>query len=327
MKEIKHFQNPFHRFHPWFVKEKMSKNRVASTKDENYNLRHQHLEVVIESTQVHLQDYRLIEQAIRFIETNAARQPELNQVAAAIGMSEFHFQRTFTRWAGISPKRFLQFLTKENAKKLLADSENLLETTHQVGLSSLGRLHDLFVSAEAVTPGEYKTRGAGVTIRYGIHPTPFGKCLIGTTERGICHLSFIQTSEGDAVDNLVADWNEATMIEDVKATVPLVAPIFDLNGRGHEALRLHLRGTNFQIKVWEALLNIPTGALTTYEHIAAQIGNPRAVRAVGSAVGDNPIAYLIPCHRVIRKSGEFGNYLYGSARKKAILARELVMTE
>lgn len=305
--------------------EKMSKNRVASTKDENYNLPHQQMEVAMESTQALSQDYQLIEQAIRFIETNAARQPELNQVAAAIGMSEFHFQRTFTRWAGISPKRFLQFLTKENAKKLLTDSENLLETTHQVGLSSLGRLHDLFVTTEAVTPGEYKSHGAGVDIRYGIHPTPFGKCLIATTERGICHLSFVQSSEGDAVDNLVADWNEAKMIEDRKTTAPLVAPIFDLGGRGHEPLRLHLRGTNFQIKVWEALLQIPFGAVTTYEGIAARIGRPSALRAVGTAVGHNPIAVLIPCHRVLRKDGDFGNYRYGSARKKALLVREIAV--
>ncbi|RJP52750.1 MAG: methylated-DNA--[protein]-cysteine S-methyltransferase [Anaerolineaceae bacterium] len=269
------------------------------------------------------QDYRLIEQAIRFIETNAARQPELEEVAAAVGVSEFHFQRMFTRWAGISPKRFLQFLTKEHAKELLAQSENLLDTTHRVGLSSLGRLHDLFVTTEAVTPGEYKTRGAGVTIRYGIHPTPFGKCLIATTERGICHLGFVQTSEGDAVDNLVADWKEAKMIEDVKTTAPLVAPIFDLNWRGQDALRLHLRGTNFQIKVWEALLRIPQGAVTTYERIATRIGKPSALRAVGTAVGHNPVAVLIPCHRVLRKDGDFGNYRYGSARKKALLFSEL----
>lgn len=272
------------------------------------------------------QDYRLIEQAIRFIESNATRQPELGEVAAAVGMSEFHLQRTFTRWAGISPKRFLQFLTKEHAKELLADSENLLDTTHRVGLSSLGRLHDLFVAAEAVTPGEYKTRGAGVTIRYGIHPSPFGKCLIATTERGICHLGFVQASEGDAVDDLVADWREAQMIEDYKSTAPLVAPIFDLNWRGRDALRLHLRGTNFQIKVWEALLQIPQGTVTTYEGIAARIGKPSALRAVGTAVGHNPVAVLIPCHRVLRKDGEFGNYRYGSARKKALLLSEFALT-
>lgn len=272
------------------------------------------------------QDYRLIEQAIHFIEVNAARQPELEEVAAAVGMSEFHFQRTFTRWAGISPKRFLQFLTKEHAKELLAQSENLLDTTHRVGLSSLGRLHDLFVTTEAVTPGEYKTRGAGVTIRYGIHPTPFGKCLIATTERGICHLGFVQASEGNAVDNLVADWKEAKMIEDVRTTAPLVAPIFDLNWRGSEAIRLHLRGTNFQIKVWEALLQIPQGTVTTYGQIATRIGQPSALRAVGTAVGHNPIAVLIPCHRVLRKDGDFGNYRYGSARKKALLGWEATLT-
>ena len=276
----------------------------------------------METSSERSQDYRLIEQAIRFIESNAARQPELDEVAAAVGLSEFHFQRTFTRWAGISPKRFLQFLTKEHAKGLLAESENLLDTTHQIGLSSLGRLHDLFVATEAVTPGEYKSRGAGVTIRYGIHPSPFGKCLIATTERGICHLGFVQTSEGDAVDNLVANWKEAQMVEDHKATASLVAPIFDLTGLGREALRLHLRGTNFQIKVWEALLQIPTGAVTSYERIAARIGKPSASRAVGTAVGHNPVAVLIPCHRVLRKDGDFGNYRYGSARKKALLFSE-----
>jgi len=272
------------------------------------------------------QHYQLIERAIRYIEENVQRQPELEEIASAIGLSEYHFQRLFTAWAGISPKRFMQFLTKEQAKQLLDRSENLLDTTHQTGLSSLGRLHDLFVNTEAVTPGEYKSRGAGVNIHYGIHVTPFGKCLIATTERGICHLGFVDGSEGKALDALVEHWKQATMIEDYKTTAPLVNRIF-LDTKLDSPLKLHLRGTNFQIKVWEALLNIPTGGLTTYEHIAAQIGNPRAVRAVGSAVGDNPIAYLITCHRVIRKSGEFGNYLYGSARKKAILMRELVVTE
>ena len=269
-----------------------------------------------------LQHYRLIEQAIQYIEANARNQPERAEIASAVGLSEYHFQRMFTRWAGISPKRFMQFLTKEHAKEILDHSENLLDATHQTGLSSLGRLHDLFVNTEAVTPGEYKSRGAGVDIRYGIHPTPFGKCLIATTERGICHLGFVDGSEGRAIDNLVEHWKNASMSEDYASTAPLVNRIF-LEGESALPLRLHLRGTNFQIKVWEALLSIPPGALTTYEQIAAQIGSPRAMRAVGSAVGDNPIAYLIPCHRVIRKSGEFGNYLYGSARKKAILAREL----
>ncbi|MBI5961967.1 MAG: methylated-DNA--[protein]-cysteine S-methyltransferase [Chloroflexi bacterium] len=300
--------------------------------------------MTMESTLKLSQHYQLIEQAIRYIEANANRQPELDEIASAIGLSEYHFQRLFTRWAGISPKRFMQFLTKEHAKDLLARSENLLDTTHQVGLSSLGRLHDLFVNTEAVTPGEYKSHGAGLSIHYGLHLTPFGKCLIATTERGICHLSFVQTSEGSAIDNLVADWKQAKMIEDYKSTAPLAARIFSAQppvgdhetdsgfdtsrenraGLLNHPLKLHLRGTNFQIKVWEALLNIPTGTVTTYEHIAAQIGNPNALRAVGTAIGHNPIAFLIPCHRVIRKAGEFGNYRYGAAKKKAILAREYV---
>ena len=219
----------------------------------------------------------------------------------------------------------MQFLTKEGAKDLLDKSENLLDTTHQVGLSSLGRLHDLFVTTEAVTPCEYKSRGEGVTIRYGIHLTPFGKCLIGLTERGICHLGFVQTTEGDAIDNLIADWKEAKMNEDYRATAALVGQIFDLQFNTRiKPLNLHLRGTNFQLKVWEALLQIPTGAVTTYEGIAVKIGRRSAMRAVGSAVGHNPIAVLIPCHRVIRKAGEFGNYRYGALRKKALLAREYV---
>jgi AraC family transcriptional regulator, regulatory protein of adaptative response / methylated-DNA-[protein]-cysteine methyltransferase len=267
------------------------------------------------------EDYLRVEQAILYLENHYKEQPSLEELAVNIGLSEYHFQRLFTRWAGVSPKRFLQFLTKENAKGLLDRSENLLDTTHQTGLSSLGRLHELFVTTEAVTPGEYKSRGAGVTIHYGIHPTPFGKCLIATTDRGICHLGFVQTSEGDAIDNLVADWKQAKMTEDYKSTAPLVEPIFDLGYRGNP-LNVHLRGTNFQLKVWEALLQIPTGTATSYEGIAERIAKPTATRAVGTAIGHNPIAVLIPCHRVIRKVGEFGNYRYGASRKKALLIRE-----
>jgi AraC family transcriptional regulator, regulatory protein of adaptative response / methylated-DNA-[protein]-cysteine methyltransferase len=274
------------------------------------------------------EDYLRIEQAILYLENHYQDQPELEEVAANIGLSEYHFQRLFSRWAGVSPKRFLQFLTKEGAKDLLDRSENLLDTTHQVGLSSLGRLHDLFVTAEAVTPGEYKSRGLGVTIRYGIHPTPFGKCLIATTERGICHLSFVQTSEGDAIDQLVADWKQAKMIEDHRSTMPLIEPVFDLRYHHHgKPLNVHLRGTNFQLKVWEALLQIPAGEVTTYAGLASRIGNPGATRAVGTAVGHNPIAVLIPCHRVIRKVGDFGNYRYGSLRKKALLVREFASVQ
>ena len=271
------------------------------------------------------EDYLRIEQAILYLENHFKDQPNLDEVAANVGLSEYHFQRLFTRWAGVSPKRFLQFVTKESAKDLLDKSENLLDTTHQVGLSSLGRLHDLFVNTEAMSPGEYKSRGEGVTIRYGIHLTPFGKCLIGLTERGICYLGFVQGSEGEAIDNLVNDWTEAKMIEDYRSTASLVGPIFDLRFNTRiKPLTLHLRGTNFQLKVWEALLQIPAGSVSTYEGIASRIGNPNALRAVGTAVGHNPIAVLIPCHRVIRKAGEFGKYRYGALRKKALLAREFV---
>jgi AraC family transcriptional regulator of adaptative response/methylated-DNA-[protein]-cysteine methyltransferase len=266
------------------------------------------------------EDYLRIEQAITYLESHYKDQPSLEELAANIGLSEFHFQRLFTRWAGVSPKRFLQFLTKEGAKDLLNRSENLLDTTHQVGLSSLGRLHDLFVTTEAVSPGEYKSRGEGMTIRYGLHASPFGKCLVAVTERGICHLGFVQKSEGDAIDNLVADWKNARMIEDHRSTASLIEQIFDINTHGK--LTLHLRGSNFQLKVWEALLSIPPGTVTTYKGLAERIGQPTASRAVGTAVGHNPIAILIPCHRVIRKVGEFGNYRYGTPRKMALLARE-----
>jgi AraC family transcriptional regulator of adaptative response/methylated-DNA-[protein]-cysteine methyltransferase len=268
------------------------------------------------------EDYLRIERAIQYLENHANAQPELSEVASAVNLSEYHFQRLFSRWAGISPKRFLQFITKESAKDLLTRSENLLDTTYGVGLSSLGRLHDLFVTTEAVTPGQYKSGGAGLTIRYGLHDTPFGKALIGLTERGICHLGFVGASEGEAIDTLVSGWPQARMIEDYKATAPLVEPIFDLTQRSRTPLHLHLRGTNFQLKVWEALLRIPLGAVISYQGLAERAGRPGASRAVGTALGHNPIAVLIPCHRVIRKLGGFGNYRYGVTRKKALLGWE-----
>jgi AraC family transcriptional regulator of adaptative response/methylated-DNA-[protein]-cysteine methyltransferase len=267
-------------------------------------------------------DYILVEKAIAFLDRNAEQQPDLVDVARAVGVSEFHFQRTFTHWAGISPKRFLQFLTRERARELLERSENMLDTTFQLGLSSPGRLHDLFVATEAVTPGEYKSRGTGVTIRYGIFPTPFGDALLGVTDRGICHLGFVQHSEGHALDEMVDFWQQASIVEDHAATAPLVESLFRLGESPITPLHVLLKGTNFQIKVWEALLRIPSGSVSTYEDMARRIGQPRAVRAVGSAVARNPIPVLIPCHRVIRKLGEFGNYRYGTTRKRALLAWE-----
>jgi AraC family transcriptional regulator of adaptative response/methylated-DNA-[protein]-cysteine methyltransferase len=267
-------------------------------------------------------DYQVVENALRYLDENRRRQPELGEVAAGVGLSEYHFQRLFTRWAGISPKKFLQFVTRENARALLDASDSVLDTTFRVGLSSPGRLHDLFVTTEAVTPGEYKSRGAGLTIRYGLHPTPFGACLLGLTERGICHLGFVQASEGDALDELVSYWHHASVTEDSYATAPIIQSIFELGQRSGGPLHVFLRGTNFQLKVWEALLRIPMGSVTNYEEIAAQIGSPRASRAVGSAVACNPVPILIPCHRVIRKLGGFGEYRYGSPRKRALLGWE-----
>jgi len=266
------------------------------------------------------EDYQRIEQAIRYLDNNFQHQPELKEVAENVGLSEYHFQRLFTRWAGISPKRFLQFLTKENAKEQLKHSSVLI-ATYSVGLSSPGRLHDLFVSTEAVSPGEYKTHGSGLTIRYGFHRTPFGEALIGLTERGICHLSFVQTGYDVSLMSLRENWWNAYLLEDSAATGALVEPIFFQN-HNPAPLKLFVSGTNFQLKVWEALMSIPQGSLTTYEQIAVKIGQPGALRAVGTAVGQNQVAYLIPCHRVIRKMGDFGNYRWGPVRKKALLGWE-----
>ena len=227
----------------------------------------------------------------------------------------------FTRWAGISPKRFLQFLTREHAKALLAHSGNLLEATYAAGLSGPGRLHDLFVQTEAVTPGEYKSKGAGVDIAYGFHPTPFGECLLALTGRGICFLAFVENDRSIALEQLRATWPNAQLSKSPYRTAPVVEQIFSTGPAA--PISVHLRGTNFQIKVWEALLRLPPGELTTYQALAEQVHSPGAARAVGNAVAQNPLAYLIPCHRVLQKAGNFGNYRYGSSRKKAILGWEM----
>jgi AraC family transcriptional regulator of adaptative response/methylated-DNA-[protein]-cysteine methyltransferase len=268
-------------------------------------------------------DYRRIERAIDFIEENRERRPDLEEVARVAGVSEFHFQRLFSRMVGISPKKYEQFLTKEAAKSLLADSESLLDTALDVGLSGPGRLHDLFVSCDAVTPGEFKAGGAGLTIGYGFHPTPFGEALIATTARGICALSFAAEGSREAVcARLRDDWPNAHLVPDQAGTATVAAIIFAPARKASAPLTVYLRGTNFQVKVWEALLSIPPGRLSTYGAIAQRIGEPSATRAVGTAVGRNPVAFIIPCHRVIRKSGELGGYHWGVARKRLILAWE-----
>ena len=270
-------------------------------------------------------DYQRVERAIDFLERNVRRQPSLAEVASAVGLSEFHFQRLFGRWVGITPKRFLQFLTKEYARGLLERSPNLLEATYEAGLSGPGRLHDLFVSCEAVTPGEVRARGEGLTLSWGVHPSPFGLCLLAVTQRGICSLHFVQ-EEGQAADWLARSWPRAALRRAPEQTAPFVPRVFPFrSGEAPAPLHLHVRGTNFQIQVWQALLRIPLGAAVSYEELARFVGLPGGARAVGNAVGDNPIPFLIPCHRVIRKMGEFGNYGEGPLRKKAILGWEAAL--
>jgi AraC family transcriptional regulator, regulatory protein of adaptative response / methylated-DNA-[protein]-cysteine methyltransferase len=285
--------------------------------------------MVLQANQTDLMasDYARIEQALAFLHENYHRQPTLEEIAASISLSEYHFQRLFTRWVGISPKRFLQYLTKEHAKELLARSNDLLSVAYEAGLSGPGRLHDLFVNCEAVTPGEYKAQGAGLHIAYGFHMTPFGEALLGVTERGVCALNFLHSSgyrsHEQALERLQRSWQQAELIEDPDRTRPLVMRIFDASYRASGLpLSLFVKGTNFQIKVWEALLRIPPGSAVSYETIARAIGKPQALRAVGNAVASNPIQYIIPCHRVLRKMGEFGNYQGGTPRKMALLGWE-----
>lgn len=275
------------------------------------------------------QDYERIERAIRFLQSHHHEQPTLSEMAQRVNLSEYHFQRLFSRWAGISPKRFMQYLTKEQAKHLLTQSRDLLNVSHATGLSGPSRLHDLFVTCEAVTPGEYKQRGEGVEIRYGIHPSPFGECLVALTDRGICNLMFVQDHERDAAITTLRDnWPAAEFTEDYGGTRVVIEQMMELfETRSSTPLRLFLSGTNFQIKVWEALLQIIPGSVVSYEDVAIHIGMPGASRSVGNAISRNPIPVLIPCHRVIRKSGEIGDYRWGASRKKALLGWEMAKVD
>jgi AraC family transcriptional regulator of adaptative response/methylated-DNA-[protein]-cysteine methyltransferase len=269
-------------------------------------------------------DYQRIETAIRFLEENFRQQPSLEEVAAAVGLSEYHFHRLFSRWVGTTPKRFLQFLTAEYAKERLAESASVLDTAYEAGLSGGGRLHDLMVTLEAISPGEYKRAGTGLVISYGIHPSPFGACLLAVTERGICGLEFLADRTGKQTrEGLAARWPGADLQQDPMRTASYLARLFPPSGRKDRApITLLVKGTNFQLSVWQALLRIPSGELVGYGDIARHLGKPGAARAVGSAVGSNPISYLIPCHRVIRAVADFGNYRWGAARKKAMIGWE-----
>jgi AraC family transcriptional regulator of adaptative response/methylated-DNA-[protein]-cysteine methyltransferase len=271
------------------------------------------------------QDYQQVEQAIRFLENNFRQQPSLAEIASQVHLSEYHFQRLFTRWVGISPKRYLQYLTKEYARRVLARS-NLLETAYAAGLSGPGRLHDLFITWEAVTPGEFRRKGEDMTISYGVQPSPFGECLLVVTRRRINQLAFIDPKSG--VEPLVAQlgnrWRKARLVHDERKTAPYFSKIFaPFLGKQAQPLNLEVIGTSFQLKVWEALLHIPPGSLVSYHELSVFIGMPSASRAVARAISQNPVPVLIPCHRVIRSSGEFSGYRWGSSRKKAIIAWEM----
>ena len=275
-------------------------------------------------------NYSRIEKAILYLENNFQRQPELDEVAEKVHLSPFHFQRIFTEWAGISPKRFLQYLTVDYLKGKLQQSKNLVEVAEQAGLSSQSRVYDLFTTLEAVTPQEYKQHGAGIRIEYGLHETPFGICLIGATDRGICWLSFLQTDEDPRreIELMKEHWHNSTFHQDQELTAAFIERIFyQTKNSNCEKLHVFVKGTNFQLKVWEALLKIPLGEVTTYQSLAAVIQNPKAVQAVGSAVGSNHIAYLIPCHRVIRKDGILGEYRWSSARKKSMIGWEMAKSQ
>jgi len=267
-------------------------------------------------------NFRRITSAIHYIQANFREQPDLERIAAEINMSPFHFQRMFTEWAGVSPKKFLQYITVEYAKKMLKEHhESLFNTTVETGLSGTGRLHDLFIHIEGMTPGEYKNGGENLTIGYSFAESRFGDALIASTSRGICHLAFAD-KKTLALTSLKASFPRA-IFRQMAAQVHQDAISFLREpGDEYRPVRLHVKGTQFQLKVWEALLKIPAGQLSTYGEVAAGIRQPNASRAVGSAIGDNPVAYLIPCHRVILSSGIIGQYHWGSVRKTAIIGWE-----
>jgi AraC family transcriptional regulator of adaptative response/methylated-DNA-[protein]-cysteine methyltransferase len=267
-------------------------------------------------------DFKRIEKAIGFIETHFKSQPSLDQIANSVHLSKYHFNRLFKRWAGISPMQFVQYMTLDYTKQRLIESKSILETSLDAGLSGPSRLHDLFVTFEAITPGEFKKQGGGLTISYGFCESPFGECLLATTSRGICYLGFvIKRGRDDTRNQLFQTWPNSTFSEDKSAVGPIARRIFSIDNRQHR-FNLQLKGTNFQINVWKALLNIPTGCVVSYRDIAAYIGHPQAYRAVANAVAINPVAYLIPCHRVIAKSGKTHQYRWGATRKKVILGWE-----
>ena len=274
-----------------------------------------------------MNDYERVANVIRFLDRHHTEQPDLHQLASAAGLSPFHFHRLFSAWAGVTPKDFLQCLTLEHVKHLLRNGDNVFDAALNAGLSGPGRLHDLCVTLEAASPGEMKNGGAGMQIEYGFAETPFGQALIAETKRGICHLSFVDGPGRNSARNLLtSQWPNAKLNRNDARIAELSAKIFTQvrDGVSRPTLRAFVRGTPFQLRVWRALLRVPSGSLTTYGRLAQAIGQSQAARAVGSAVGANPIAFIIPCHRVIRETGALGNYHWDPIRKRAIVGWELL---
>ncbi len=271
--------------------------------------------------------YDKIEKAIRYINENLKTQPSLEEISRAVNLSPFHFQRVFRQWVGITPKRFLQFLTINHAKQLLKDS-SVFDVSLEIGLSSQSRLHDHFVTLEAVTPGQFKNEGQDMTIEYGISQSPFGSVFIAVTERGICQLSFInQQTSSDLLASLRDAWPKADILENGSRTDVLSKKIFNTQAASNEKFHLFVQGSNFQVKVWESLVRIPAGMACSYQQVANSIALPSGSRAVANAIAKNPIGFLIPCHRVIRNTGVIGGYRWGSERKQAMIAWEAAIAQ
>jgi AraC family transcriptional regulator of adaptative response/methylated-DNA-[protein]-cysteine methyltransferase len=272
-------------------------------------------------------NFNRVAEAIEYLIQHAKAQPTLDQVAETAHISPAHFQRIFSEWVGTSPKQFLKYISVEHAKKILREHKGTLtDATYEIGLSSTSRLHDLFVTIEGMTPAEYKNDGEGLPIAFSFQETLFGKIIVASTPKGVCHMMF-EEDEKTAIDNLKEKFPKATLIEKRDTHQQRALAIFQTDWSDLKEIKLHLKGTDFQLKIWEALLKIPMGELTTYGKIAEQVGNPKASRAVGTAIGSNPIAFLIPCHRVIQSSGLFGGYMWGTTRKTAIIGWEGVQIE
>ncbi len=272
-------------------------------------------------------DYDLVRRAILFLTETRVEQPSLERLAAHLDLSPSHCQKLFKRWCGLSPKEFVQAITIDHARQLLAGSASVLDAAHEVGLSGAGRLHDLFVSHEAMTPGDYKRRGEGLDLSYGFHPSPFGLALLVATPRGVAGLAFVNEDAGQtrrqALDDMLRRWPKARAAENAERTAPFVARIFDpARWRREVPIRVVMIGTDFEVRVWQALLEIPMGRAVSYADIARRLGQPTASRAVGAAVGRNPISFVVPCHRVLRGDGSLGGYHWGLTRKRALIGWE-----